>query len=370
MRLIIERYLRREIALTFFAVSLLLLVMFFSSTFIRLLTETLEGDYPVRILFTLFALKGVGNIVFILPFAFFIAVLLTLGRLYKDNEIVALIACGAGPDRLFSAVATLAVMVALGVGFLALFFAPWAEEQSSQLLDEAGAHKEIQGIIPGRFNSFGANSPTIYVERYNAETKSLHGLFVHGIDAKGGKGKEQYLLSAASAYEQIDPETGGRYLVLQDGYRYDGVLGRRDYRITHFAEHGIRIQSQAVVASSRPRYAVSSANLLSSDESADIAELHWRLAMPISTILLALLAIPLSKSSPRRGRYAGLFIGILVFVVYNNFLTVGRTALGKGEVPGLVGLWWVHALLLILLGSLVWRQQRLRGPRKSRGDDA
>jgi lipopolysaccharide export system permease protein len=367
--MIIQRYLMREIALTFLGVSLLLLLMFFSSTFIRLLTETLEGDYPARILFTLFALKGVGNIVFILPFAFFISVLLTFSRLYKDNEIVVMLACGAGPGRLFASVGMLALVVALVVGYLALFFAPWAEDKSSQLLDEAGARQDIQGIIPGRFNSFGSDSPTVYVERYNKETRVLSGVFVQG-ETTAGEKKEQYLLKAATAYERVDPQTGGRYLVLQDGYRYEGRLGRRDYRVIRFAEHGLRIQEQAVVASSRPRYAVATAQLWRSGAGVDMAEFHWRLAMPVSTLLLALLAVPLSKTSPRKGRYTGLFLGILAFVIYNNLLTVGRTAVGKGDVSGLVGLWWAHGLLLLVLLLLAWLQQRTPGPRRRTGRGA
>ncbi len=101
-----------------------------------------------------------------------------------------------------------------------------------------------------------------------------------------------------------------------------------------------------------------------------MAELHWRLAVPISTILLALLAVPLSKSSPRRGRYAGLFAGIVLYVVFNNLLTVGRSALSKGEVPPELGLWWVHLLTVALLLLIVWRQQRVRGPRTRSGVDA
>ncbi|MCW8918455.1 MAG: LPS export ABC transporter permease LptF [Gammaproteobacteria bacterium] len=370
MRLIIERYLMREIALTFVAVSLLLMLMFFSSTFIHLLTKTLEGDYPANILFTLFALKGVGNIVFILPFAFFIAVLLTFGRLYKDNEIVVLMACGAGPRRLFASVGMLALLVALVIGYLSLFFAPWAEEKSSQLLDEVGAKQDIQGIIPGRFNSLGPGSPTIYVERQEPKSGVLSGIFAQGEGTAADGSPAHYLLKAATAYERRDPQSGARYLVLQDGYRYEGKPGRRDYRIVQFAEHGIRLQEQAVVASSRPRYAVASARLWQTGEGVDMAELHWRLAMPISTLLLALLAVPLSRGSPRGGRYAGLVFGILAFVLYNNLLTVGRTALGKGELPGFIGLWWVHGLLLGLLWLLVWRQQRMPGPRRQKGEGA
>ncbi len=362
MRLIIDRYLMREMALSFFAVSLLLVVIFFSGTFIRLLGETLEGDYPAHILFSLFALKGVGTVVFILPFAFFIAVLLTFTRLYKDNEIVVLAACGAGPRRLFSSVATLALVVSVLVGYLTLFFTPWAEEQSSQLLDEAGARQEIEGIVPGRFNSFGSDSPTIYVERYDAGKKQLFGLFVQGA---GEEEDSQYILRAESAYERIERGSGERYLVLQNGYRYEGQRGERDYRITRFVEHGIRIRKREVVASSRPRYAIDSMTLWRSDDNGDSAELQRRLSVPISALLLALLAVPLSKSAPRRSRYTGLFAGILIYVIYNNLLTWGLSALGKGEVPQLLGVWWVHLMMLGLLGWLLWRQQSMKGPRSS-----
>lgn len=359
MRRIIDRYLLREVTLTFMGVSLLLILMFFSATFIQQLTETLEGDFPVSILFSLFALKGVGNIVFILPFAFFIAVLLTFIRLYRDNEIVVLHACGAGPGRLFVSVGGLSVIVAILIGYLALFFAPWAEDKSVQLLDEAGARQEIEGIIAGRFNSFGSDSPTIYVERINKEKKLLFGLFVQGSDRDG----TQYILKAERAYEYRDKRTDARYLVLLDGHRYEGRSGERNFRVTSFAEHGVLIQQREVLSSSRGRYAIATGELLASDAPKDIAEFHWRLAMPISVIILALLAVPMSKSSPRRSSYSGLFYGILLYVLYSNLLTVGRSALGKGELPALVGLWWVHLLALGLLAWLLWRQQTIRAPR-------
>ncbi len=362
MRLILERYLYREILASFFAVSLLLVVMFFSTTFFQLLTKALEGELPVAILFSFFALKLAENIVMILPFAFFLAVLLALGRLYKDNEIAALTACGAGPRYLFSSVGTMAVMVSLFVGYLALFFAPWVGDLSVQLQDEAKARQEIEGVVPGRFNSFGAGRPTIYAERYDSETRRIYGVFVQ-LDEK----KIQTVLRAATAYERNDAD-GSRYLVLQDGYRYEGKVGQRDYRIIHFAEHGIRIQERKVVASTRRKKDAATSVLWQSDDSEGVAELHWRLAMPLSTLLLALLAVPMSKTSPRRGRYAGLFFGVVVYMVYNNLLIVGRSALSKGEAPPLVGLWWVHLLALGLLALMVWRQQTVKGPRPAKGE--
>lgn len=357
--MILRRYLLREVGLNFLGVALLFTLMFLSSTFIRLLTETLEGDYPAKILFTLFALKGVGNLVFILPLAFFIGVMLAFGRLYKDSEMVVFSACGVRPLQVLQAVAIPAAAVALLVGVLALWFAPWSEERSSQLLDQAGARTEVEGIIPGQFNQFDDTGPVIYAERAESGGKTLSGLFVQYQE----QGREMQL-TAATAYEQTDAENGARYLILRDGYRYEGNPGQPEYRIIQFQEHGILMRERVVVASARPRYAIATAELLHNGTSADMAEFQWRLAMPISALLLGLLAVPLSKTSPRKGRFGGLFLGIMIYVVYNNLLTVARNALGKGDIPAMLGMWWVHALLVMMLLLILWRQNRLPGPKR------
>ncbi len=362
--MILRRYLLREVGLNFLGVALLFTLMFLSSTFIRLLTETLEGDYPAKILFTLFALKGVGNLVFILPLAFFIGVMLAFGRLYKDSEMVVFTACGVRPQQVLAAVVIPAVAVALFVGFLALWFAPWSEEQSSQLLDQAGARTEVEGIIPGQFNQFDDSGPVIYAERAEPGSKTLGGVFVQFREQD-----RDMQVTAASAYEQLD-KSGARYLILRDGYRYEGTPGQSEYRVIQFKEYGILMRERAVIASTRPRYAIATGELIRNGTSADMAELQWRLAMPISALLLGLLAVPLSKTSPRKGRFGGLFLGIMIYVVYNNLLTVARSSLGKGEIPASLGMWWVHGLLLVMLALILWRQNRLPGPKSVEGGAA
>jgi len=354
--MIIRRYVLREVTLNFLGVALLLSVMFLSSTFIRLLSETLEGDYPAKILFTLFALKGVGNLVFIMPLSYFLAVMLAFGRLYRDSEMVVLAACGVRPVEFLKAVGLLGGGLAIVVGAMSLFFAPWAESQSELLLDKASTRTEIEGLIPGQFNLIGDDGPVIYVEKYNPDTKRLTDVFVNF--SSGGK---QYQLTSNKAYEKTDKKTGERYLVLLDGYRYEGVPGQAGYRIMRFREHGIRIQERDPIISTRHRYAYPTTRLLASSDPEDRAELQWRLAMPISILLLGLLAVPLSKTSPRRGRFGGMILGIMIYLVYNNLLTVAKSSLGKGEVPEIVGMWWVHLLLLGLLLLLHWRQQNPTG---------
>lgn len=357
--MIIQRYLLREIVTTFAGVALLLSLIFLSGTFVRILSEAVAGTYPATVVLKLFALKGVGNLVFILPLAFFLSILLALGRLYRDSEMTVLYACGIGPERIYRSVGTLALAVAALLAFLALYFAPWAEERSYRLLDEAGARSEIEGLAAGRFNQTGADGVQVYVESMSADRSELGKVFAQGLV----EGRQQ-LLTAARARQETGAD-GERFLVFLDGYRYEGLPGAPDFRIIEFREHGIRLVDREVVARERPRHAVPSLDLWRSGERGEMAELQWRIAVPITTILLGLLAVPLSRSSPREGRYGRLFVGILVYIVYNNLLTVAKSSLAKGEVNPLLGLWWVHAIIIALLAFIVWRQQRLPGPRRA-----
>ena len=359
--MIIKRYLLKEIGLTFLGVTLLLLLILVSGTFVRILAEAVEGDYPVSIIFSLLAIKAIANLMLLIPLSFFLAVMLALGRLYRDSEMIAMTACGVRPREVILSTGSLALLVGGLVATLSLYVAPYAEEIGHQLLDEAQASTEISGIVPGRFIQLGEASLLLYVEEIEPDTNLLKDIFVQSEDEK-----RQYLLTAARAFQEINPSTGDRYLVLEDGYRYEQTPGKADFRILHFERHGLRIQERKIIVSKRRRNAVLTDTLMESRNPADIAELQWRIAAPISTVLLGLLGVLLSKTTPRKGRYGKLFIGVLLYVVYNNLLSVARSALADGEVSPIIGLWWVHLLFLIVLIVLMLGQRKLSGPGKNR----
>lgn len=355
--MIIQRYLLREILTTFAGVALLLSLIFLSGTFVRILAEAADGTYPAPVVLKLFALKGIGNLVFILPLAFFLGVLLALGRFYRDSEMTVLYACGVGPEQVYRGVGRVALFVSIFLAFLALYFAPWAEDRSYQIIDEASARSQVEGLTAGRFNRIGAAGELVYAESIAEDRRSLDNVFAYGVV----EGQEQ-LLTAQGAYQQ--EQYGQHYLVFVDGYRYEGLPGSPDFKIISFREHGIRLVEREVVTSERPRHAVSTLELWRTGKPGEQAELQRRIAVPITTILLGLLAVPLSKSSPREGRYGRLFVGILVYIGYNNLLTMAKSSLGKGEINATLGLWWVHGLVLLLLLAIIWWQQRLRGRRR------
>ena len=359
---ILHRYLLREIGITFLGVTGLLLVIFLSGTLVRILVETLQGDYPATIMFALLGLKGASSLMLVVPIALFISVLLALGRLYHDSEMAAMLACGIGPDQIMRSVTRVAMIVTVVVTWLALFFSPWAEEMSHRLLDEAASRPQIEGINPGRFNILGDGKYLIYVESMAEDRSSLSQLFAHAILQN-----QEYLVTASGAREVHDPKSGERYLVLENGFRYEGKPGQSEFNVVEFREHGLLLQERAIVPSKRRSNAVSTLTLLTSGVPADQAELQWRISVPISTLLLALLAVPLSRTAPREGRYGRLVVGILLYIVYNNLISVARSALSKGDIPFWVGTWWVHLLLLAMLIGFLWSQRRLRGPRGNKG---
>ena len=358
--MIVERYLLREAANTFLGVGLLLTLIQMSTVFVRILADTAEGKYPVGIVMELFFYRGVGNLVFILPLSFFLGILLALGRLYKDSEMTALVACGVGPKRVYRAIGSLSIVVAMLMGGLALWFAPWAEEQVYVVIDEAQASSRIEGLEAGGFNQSETGKHLIYMEEIGDQGRKLENVFGHAQN-QGQQGPT--LLASESGYQMIREEEGDRYLVLVDGYSYEGRPDSDEFKIIEFREHGVLIRERPVVASQRRRRAIPSGELWESGNPRNMAELQWRISVPISAILFGFLAVPLAKTSPRQGRYGKLFFGIVIYIAYNNLLTIARASLSKGEYGPEVGLWWVHLLVGALVMVLIWWQGRMPGPK-------
>jgi lipopolysaccharide export system permease protein len=178
-----------------------------------------------------------------------------------------------------------------------------------------------------------------------------------------GNGVEVVVARRGEQVESDDPNT--RMLVLHDGRRYEGVPGTPDFRVVEFLEHGIPYRLPSLQPPSpRPR-AMSFARLWASSEPQHIAEWQWRLSVPISTILLALLAVPLARSRPREGRYGRIAIGLLVFIIYFNLLSASKAWTEEATIAPELGLWWVHGcVVLFTLGLLGlqngWHRRILR----------
>lgn len=348
---VIDRYLTREVFHALLAVVLVLLLIVVGNTLARNLAEAAKGDLPVREVFRMLTLQSVNYMVLLLPLATYLGLLLGLGRLHRDSEMVALAACGVGPRRIYRAILLFSLPLTLLMFFLSLYAAPWAARQAYTILDQAERDAELVGLRAGQFNELGRAGIVVYVEGVSEDRQTLRGVFVHRERA----GRHQ-VTRAARAHLEIDADRGYRYLVLENGHQYEGEPGSADYRIVTFESYAVRIQERVGRKAENKLDARETADLWRDPDRRGKAELQWRLAIPLSLLALSLLAVPLSQTAPRQGRYARLFLGILLYIFYVNLLSVARIWLEKGVAPAWPGLWWVHGLPLLLTVWL-WARQ-------------
>ncbi len=339
--MIISRYLFREILYILLALTTLLVLIYISHRFMRYLVQASIGDLPAQFIFQLLALRLLSDLMLILPLGFFLALLLALGRLYKDNEITAMAACGIGVP--VNSIISFGVIFAVIIGILSLLLAPWAERQRGFLQVQLKTMAEVGGIAAGRFREFNHGNGIFYVENIDSDSNTMHTLFVQvNLDHK------QIVMVAKQGYQLMQADE--LYLVLVEGHRYESRPGSLSYVITEFAEHRIRIPKRIDALPSDKREALPTYLLWFTSEASLQAELQWRLSLPLSVILLAALAIPLSHTTPRQGHYAKILFGILIYLIYNNLLNVAKKWVEHGDVPPWIGVWWVHiGLLLIIL---------------------
>ncbi len=354
--MIIERYLVKELSITVMAVASVLFLIFITSWSAGLLARVESGAVPAGALFYFLVLRAIESLIILLPLSLFLAVLLALGRLYKDSEMTAMLACGVSPLKILSLVFWFSLVFALLVAGVSVYWGPWSINERERLEVEMKAEAGLEAISAGQFRELAEGRLVVYAEGLSEDGKNMENVFV-----QGERNGVMNIMVADRAHRVENTTMGGDYIVLEDGHRYEGIPGETAFRIVSFKEHGLLVDKHEEVGGSRRLSGYPIEDLFLHDTLKYQGELQWRISMPISTILLAMLAVYLSKTNPRQGRYGRFFLGVLIYILYNNLLGVARTWLEKGVVPPYIGLWWVHGIVFALLVFLIfkqWREQR------------
>lgn len=354
---IVDRYLARETALTIAAVTGVLMLILLSNKFAGLLGDAAAGRLPRDTVFILLGLASIKFFIVVVPVATFLAIMLALGRLYRDSEMTTLMACGVGPLQVYRPLMIIAVLLAAGLAVLSLQVSPWAERMT-RIVNSAGVHDaEVSSFESGRFKVDDGGQGAMYAEHVSQNGRQLQKVFM-----QGPSGDLMAVVIADNGHRVDDPKTpGGGMLILDNGWRYEGLPGKADYRLVKYAEHGI------VISPSRPDNGLDSDDALPTDQLLKMHDLpaistvQWRLSVPISLLLLTLLAVPLARTSPRQGRYGKLLIAILVYLIFYNIGILARVWLQKGISPVSLGMWWVDVLFLVGVAALLLQQYGARG---------
>lgn len=360
---VISRYLLIEVSRTWLVVAGVLLFLTLGLGFARYISDAAAGELPVNIVLELAVLKLVENLEIVLPVSMLLGVLLTLGRLCRDNEMAALFAGGAGLRVVYAPFICLAVIVAIAAGAMSILVAPQAERAFERIGAE-GATTVLETLTPGRFRTFLDGDGVFYAQSRDSDD-NLHNVFIRVLrDGNDGRPR-QTIVTADRARQQTDDDTGRVTLVLDNGWRYEGNPGQADYRVIQFGEHGVQVAAPSG-DSSQDVDTMSTGALLASDDPEAAAEWQTRVSVPVSILILALLALPLGRVPPRAGRYARVIAGVLLYVIYVNAVHLAGVAIEDETIPAALGVWWVHAIVLAVAVGLVMRENGVFARRKGK----
>lgn len=371
MRLpVIDRYVLREILQTWLAVTAILLLILVTNTIVYMLGKVVEGELSGDAVVPIVLTNVSTYVVSLVPLGLYLGLLLAFGRLYAESEMAALGACGVGFARLYRPVMIVGLLAAALTAVLTLWVSPWAARLEHGIEVRMAARSDLAGIAPGRFNRAADGRVVLFAETRSDSGERLREVFV---EATGPDG-ETHVIRSEAAVERTDPDTGWRFLEFRNGHRYTGTPGSSTFRVVEFERHGVRIPRPSVEAGDAGRDGMTVTQLLEAGSAPAAAELHWRMAMPLACLTLALAAVPLSHTTPRKGRYGKIAVALVLYLAYTNMMVLARDAVARGDVPPALGLWWAHALALALILALLahrcgWRWSAMVLSRR-RGDAA
>ncbi len=345
--MLIFRYLARDFLSSASAVTIVLLMIVMSGRFVKYLAEAAAGDMDAGILFSLIGYRLPGFLELIIPLACFLGILLAYGRLYVQSEMTVMIACGMSQTKLVIYTLIPAVLIAILASYLSLFATPDGARKVEVLISDQNERGDLDGMAASHFYPIQKGKGVTYTEKINEDGLMLDVFLAeHHPDTENG---DQLILTVSKTGEQKNSDEGMDYLVLKDGYRIEGVPGLANYKITRFEEYGQSMKKQAPDRRNRKKYQIlTTSELLFSEEREQLAELQWRFSVPILVLVMSLIAIPLSKTNQRQGRFAKMIPAILLYMVYLVMLNSSRSALEEGIIPPYIGLWFVHLLFFFI----------------------
>lgn len=348
----LNRYFSKELAQTFAGVSIVLLVVIVGQSFVSLLAKVMKGKLPADVVVSMLGLGILKSAILLIPFALLLTIMLTLGRYYRDSEIYAIKASGIGSRSLLRSASLLFIPLIAFLFYLSIYSAPWAEQQIETIIQKAGGLTDIYSLTPGQFIESNQGNWVVFVEQSDRESGEVKNVFIY--DRRDGN---VAIETARHAEQKNLAELGGESLILKKGQRYEGTPGEGGFTLLSFDQHAVRVPEFDLNVDTHDPEFKSTTELLESKKLPDIAEFQWRISVPIAAILLALLAFPLSVTSPRQGRFAGLAIAIVIYLIYSNLLILAETWVADGKFPVVPGMFAVHAAMLLLVVILSFRKR-------------
>lgn len=345
-----------------------LLVVWISVLLVRLLGEAAGGSIGAEVVLSLAVFSSLTALPVILTVSLFIAVLSTVTRSFRESEMVVWFASGLSLKDWINPVLRCTIPVACLIAVLTFYASPWAYRQMSEYRQRYELRSDLSKVTVGQFIETEGGRRVFFTEAPEQSDDELGRVVARVIDDNGWVN----VLSAESAHIET-AENGDRFLVLNEGQRYDVLPGQEQLRLVHFDKYGVRLESKDEQSSaenirakaeqnikSRP-----SAQLFIDNTDKSWAQIMWRLALPLAVLNLCLLAIPLGAVNPRLGKSGDILLAGLLGLLYMNLINISRGWIANSSLSFAVGVWLVHAVFAVFMVFMFWYRLRMKAPKES-----
>ncbi len=309
-----------------------------------------KGILPNDAITTILGFNMVKFLPMLLSLALFLGVLMTLSRWYRDSEMVIWFSGGLSINQWIRPVLTFIFPVILFILILSLIVMPWATNKGEQYRTQLEARDDLATISPGVFKESANGERVFFMESFDELGNVVKNIFVQTLQ------HQKLGVIVAAEGSRYTEKNGDNFILMENGKRYQGARDSAEFSTTTFEKYAIRIEAKEAKEAPPSTQSKSTSELISATNGTNNAELQWRLAIPISALILCLLAIPLSALDPRAGRSANFMLALVIYIIYNNLLSIFQAWIAQGKINALIGLWPVHLLFALLAVYMFYRR--------------
>jgi lipopolysaccharide export system permease protein len=354
--MLFQKSLLRELRSAAGGVLAVLLTVLVTMTLIRILGRAASGRIDSELVVPLIVFNTVSLMHTVLMLTVYIAVLIVLSRWWKDSEMVIWLASGKGLADLIEPLLRFVLPITLLVAFLTGFASPWARDQIDSFEDEVRSRGDAHQLSPGQFRESMSGKRVFFLEAPDSEAGKIGAVFVRSIETPQ---RHMVLVSSTGRLER--DADGSQWVILENGFRTDYSPGTLEVSTMSFAVYRVRLDQPVLGSKSRESVrSVPMIELLSMQDNSSKSEIAFRVGLPLMTLALAILAIPLSVSTARSGRAFNLIVALLLYAIASNMFSAVKASVSQGKISLSVAWWLVPMSLLVLAGALIWWRSKQR----------
>ncbi|MCW8825506.1 MAG: LPS export ABC transporter permease LptF [Gammaproteobacteria bacterium] len=349
--MILYRYITKDIISVFIGVITILFLILLGTLMVRYLAEVADGTIAKEFLIPLVAIRALETWVLVVPLSFFLALIISLGRMNGENELIAAYACGFERKKLLALVVGLSIIVSLFVGGMTLLFAPAADQKYHEVMHQSEQQSDLSVLAPRKFIELSDGS-LFYAEGRDEQQRFA------GVSIFKTESDNYSVTNAKELTERPGDSERTSLMVMKNGVRTDIDYKKKDSQQISFAEYGVYIEKKDPGLPKFGVRAVPSTKLWGSSSPAYTAELQWRITLALMVIVLAVVAVVMSRYQPRSARGGKLILAMVVYMFYGQLLVTSKNGVAQQTLIPEIGLWWVHIATLTIALVIFYRQER------------